>query len=346
MARGAYRVEVNYPRYGKPKYFLVKDIMVKGRKRKVTKYIKSGEAPSNEYLEQFKREHAYQLELKAARKKAELSAPHYSSELLSKDMIADLEELRFVYQRFEELLTVNEAEVYERDFEVNYVSGTTKIEGNTLTLQQTKDLLLAGILPRDRSSREIYEVDNFKRVIRYRNSSKKKVSLDFVRNMHALIMDNIDIESAGTFRRTDDVMIAGCSMDLAPAAVIEDELTQAIMEYYSDIKGGRHPFESAIVFHYRFEAIHPFTDGNGRVGREVLNFMLMKERFPKLLFLGKDRELYISALKLGNEGRMGDMVSSLAEHILSQRMDILVRNLEKVIEPPVKGGQMRLTDFM
>lgn len=189
-------------------------------------------------------------------------------------------------------------------------------------------------------------MDNFNKFIRYWNSYKKKVSLDFVRNMHALIMDNIDIESAGTFRRTEDVNIAGCSMGLAPAAVIEEELAEAIMEYYSDMKGGRHPFESAILFHYRFEAIHPFTDGNGRVGREVLNFMLMKERFPKLLFLGKDRELYIKALKLGNEGRMGEMVSLLAEPILSQRMDILVKNLERVIEPPVKGGQMRLTDFM
>lgn len=346
MARGAYRVEVTYSKYGKPKYFLVKDILVKGKKRKVLKYIKTGEAPSNDELDRFKREHAYQLELKAARKKAELSSDHYSSDLLGKGVIADLEELRFVYQRFEELLTVNEAEVYERDFEVNYVSGTTRYEGNTLTLEQTKDLLLAGILPKDRSSREIYEVDNFKKVIRYRNSYKKKVNLDFIRNLHALIMDNIDNESAGTFRRTDDVIIAGCSMDLAPAAVIEDELIQAINDYYSDLKSGKHPFESTILFHYRFETIHPFTDGNGRVGREVLNFMLMRERFPKLLFLGKDRELYISALKLGNEDHLSEMVSLLAELILSQRMDILVKNLEKVIEPPIKGGQMRLSDFM
>jgi len=339
-------VEVNYSKGGKPRYFLVKDIKVKGKKRKVAKYIKTGEAPTNEELESFKREHAYELELKAARKKAELSAEHYSSNLLRKETIIDLEELKFVYQRFEELLTVNEAEVYERDFEVNYVSGTTKIEGNTLTLEQTKDLLLAGIFPKDKSSREIYEVDNFKKVIRYRNSYRRKVNLDFIRNMHALVMDNIDVESAGTFRRTDDVIIAGCSMDLAPAAVIEDELVQAIDEYYSDLKAGRHPFEAAIIFHYQFETIHPFTDGNGRVGREVLNFMLMKERFPKLLFLGKDRELYISALRMGNDGRLDEMVSSLAELILSQRMDILVRNLEKVIEPPVKSGQMRLSDFM
>jgi len=99
------------------------------------------------------------------------------------------------------------------------------------------------------------------------------------------------------------------------------------------------------MFHYTFETIHPFTDGNGRVGREILNYMLKKERFPKLLFLGRDRDRYISALRMGNEERYGDMVSSMAELILSQRMEILRRNLEKVIEPPKKSGQMRLTDF-
>ena len=345
MARGAYRIEINYSKNGRPRYFLVKDIVVKGKKRKVLKYIKTGDAPSPDELDRFKREHAYQLELKAARKKAELSAEHYSTGFLSKDIIVQLEELRFIYLRFEELLTVNEAEIYERDFEVRYVSGTTGYEGNTLSLEQTKDLLVSGILPRDKASREIYEVDNFKRVIRYRNTYRKKVSLDFIRNLHALIMDNIDNESAGTFRRTDDVIIGGCSMDLTPAAVVEDELAQAIEKYYSDLKEGRHPFESAIMFHYTFETIHPFTDGNGRVGREILNYMLKKERFPKLLFLGRDRDRYISALRMGNEERYGDMVSSMAELILSQRMEILRRNLEKVIEPPKKSGQMRLTDF-
>jgi Fic family protein len=345
MARGAYRVEVSYPKYGKPKYYLVKDIVVKGQKRKATKYIRSGDPPSIEELEQFKRLHAYQLELTAAKKKAELSAKHYHSGLLGNDIITQLENLRFIYQRFGELLTVNEAEVYESNFEVHYISGTTKYEGNTLTLDQTKDLLLAGILPKDKTSREIYEVDNFKKVVRFRNTYKKKVNLDLIKGLHALVMDNIDIESAGTFRRTNDILIGGCSIDLTPAAVIEDELDQAISDYYSDIKNGVHPFESALIFHYRFETIHPFTDGNGRVGREVLNFMLMKEKFPRLLFLGKDRDRYIAALKMGNDGQYEEMVSSMAELILSQRMGILIQNLEKVIEPPMKSGQMRLTDF-
>lgn len=346
MARGVYRVEVDCPKSGKPRYFLVKDIQVRGKKRKVLRYIKSGEAPTSQELEIFKQEHAYELELKAARKKGELSSEFFNSNLLGQETITQLEELRYVFLRFRELLTVNEAEIYEREFEINYISGTTRYEGNTLSLQQTRDLIFAGLLPKDKQLREIFEVANFKKVINYRNSYKKKVNLDFIRNLHALVMDNIDNDSAGTFRRTDDVAIGGCSIELVPAIMIEEELADAIREYYAQIENGAHPFEAAIMFHYRFETIHPFTDGNGRVGREVLTFMLMKEKFPRLLFLGKDRERYIAALRSGNGEEYQAMVSSLAQLILEQRLSILVKNLEKVIKPPVKKGQMRITDFL
>jgi Fic family protein len=345
MARGSYRVEVSLSSSGRPRYFLVKDVMVRGKKRKVSKYIRSGDPPSKEELDIFKREHAYELELKAARKKAELSRPYYSSNSLDENQILELEELRFIFQRFHELLTVNELEVYDRNFEINYISGTTRYEGNTLSLEQTRDLLLAGLLPENKKLREINEVQNFKKVVQYRNSYKKKVNLDFIRNLHALVMDNIDIESAGTFRRTDDVAIAGCSISPVPAIMIEEDLQEAIDIYHERLEGGTHPFEAAMMFHYTFETVHPFTDGNGRVGREVLNYMLKREKFPRLLFLGKDRERYIAALRAGNQGNYGEMVSMLSSLILSQRMQILQDNLRKVVIPPLKRGQTRLTDY-
>ena len=91
--------------------------------------------------------------------------------------------------------------------------------------------------------------------------------------------------------------------------------------------------------------IHSFADGNGRVGREVFNYMLNRENYPKLLFLGDDREMYIQSLKYGNEEEWNPMVTMFVDLILSQRYEILVSNLQKVVVPPKRAGQIRLNDF-
>ena len=345
MSRKPYRVEVNYPKRGKPKYFLVKDVRVRGKKRKVRKYL-GIIPPTADEIEAYRQKFAYEMEIKAATKRAEISISFFSLDHLSRGQVRKLEEIRYIYKAVTELLTINEIGVYENDFEIHYIQGTTVLEGNTLTLKQAHDLLVNNIAPKGKSLREINEVQNFKKVVRYRNQYRGKVSIDFIKTLHALIMDNIDYESAGTFRRVNDIGIAGCEVPLCPSIFIEDELNIIIKKYYSDLNNGKHPFEAAVMFHYEFEMIHPFTDANGRVGRELFNYMLIRERFPKLLFLGKDRELYIDALKLGNEENYGEMIHIFSNLIIKQRLDILKENLKRVATPIKKSGQLRLTDFV
>lgn len=302
--------------------------------------------PSVEELERYRQDYAYDLEIRAARKKAELSSSFYASHYLAPEKVRTVEELRYVYQAMSDLLTADEIEVYEKNFEVHYVQGTTAIEGNTLTFSETCELLMHGVSPREKSLREINEVQNFKNVIRYRNRYKDKVSVEFARKLHALILNNIEPDSAGTFRRIDDICISGCDLMLTPSLEIESELKELIDNYYRGLKDGRNPFEEAVLFHYGFETIHPFTDGNGRVGREILNYMLFRERYPKMLFLGKNRELYIEALRLGNEGQISQMVSVFADLIIEQRQSVLRENLKRVAAPLKRDGQMRMGDFI
>ncbi len=91
--------------------------------------------------------------------------------------------------------------------------------------------------------------------------------------------------------------------------------------------------------------IHPFTDGNGRVGREIFNYMLTRSGYPKLPFLGKDRNTYIQSLQFGNEKKCAEMVQIFADLIATQRVDVIKKNLRKVVVPPQKTGQLRITDF-
>jgi len=133
MGRRPYRVEVTYLKNRKPQYFLVKDVRVRGKKRKVKKYLGITH-PSGEELEKYRTEFAYDIELESALKKAELSSTFYESKYLTREQIRTMEEIRYIYKAFTELLTVNEIDAYELNFDVRYIHGTTSIEGNTLSI--------------------------------------------------------------------------------------------------------------------------------------------------------------------------------------------------------------------
>ncbi|MGP8337432.1 MAG: hypothetical protein ACT6FC_04280 [Methanosarcinaceae archaeon] len=106
MGRRSYRVEVTYSKNRKPQYFLVKDVRVRGKKRKVKKYL-GITPPSGEELEKYRTVFAYDIELESALKKAELSSAFYESKYLTREQIKTIEEIRYIYKAFTELLTVN-----------------------------------------------------------------------------------------------------------------------------------------------------------------------------------------------------------------------------------------------
>lgn len=343
--RKPYRIET-YWFNGKARFYFVKDIKIRGKSYHVRIPLGSKHPETSEEVDRLWKKHARDLEFKAAEKRAELNAPYFNPVFLQQEAILALEQLRYYYQGVKDLMTISEEKDYEKRFELQYVQGTVRIEGNTLTLNETEDLLLHDITPKGKELREINEVQNFKKVIKFRKKHRGKVNLSFIRELHYRIMDNIDLESAGAFRRSDDFAITGCDIKVCPSIVIEEELNKLIEEYYEGLKEDKHPFELATLFHYRFEIIHPFTDGNGRVGREIFNCMLLRAKFPKLLFLGRDRTKYIEALRKGNDEDYKKMIYEFLNIIIKQRKEVLKKNLEQVSIPPKKDAQMRMLDFM
>jgi fido (protein-threonine AMPylation protein) len=343
---GSYRVERHFAKEGDDKYFLVKDLRVGGKNAKVRKFIGSSSLPPQEEIEKLSQKLAIEIETEAIEKAARLSNARYKPKYLDEEKAELIERVRYTFKALTEILTASELRKYEEDFEISYVQGTTSIEGNTLSLGQTRDLLLEGILPEGKSLREINEVQNYKRVRDFRNKYRGRLTLRFIKSLHGIIMSNID-DSAGVFRRSDMIGISGCDFRLTPAFEIEDELKRVIDNYYEHLKSGGHPFEEAAMLHYQFEMTHPFTDGNGRVGRELFNYLLARSRppYPKLLFLGKDRPQYIKALRFGNEERYAEMVSLFADMIIGQRLDVLNENFRSMMAAE-RRGQRRLPDFI
>jgi Fic family protein len=307
-------------------YYLIKDMYINGKNTRVAQYI-GKEQPAPEDIERIIAQHTIELESKAGNKQAQIRLERLKTEYLSKENAEDIEKIRYFYQSINSLVSLDELKMYEQNFEEHYVHGTTAIEGNTLSLRETQELLEHGIIPKGKSLRDINEVQNYKRVAKFRNEYIGKVTLDFIKKLHEYIMMNI-LDDAGSFRATDGIIIVGRDYQLTPAIMIEDDLELLIDDYYTKIKDGHNPFECAVLFHYRFESIHPFRDGNGRVGRELLNYLLTTEGYPRVLVLAEERSEYLQALDAGDQDRFSDMVNVFAAMLITQRKEVLERNLQ------------------
>ena len=311
-------------------YYLVKDIRVKDRVTKVR--IRLGKIkPTNDSRLELTSKPNIDLERKALNKRLKMSEGRYRARYLHPEAQLRLETARHWGEFFSLFLTINEEEYFNEKYEAEYVHGTTAIEGNTFTVQQVDELLQSGISPTGKSLREINEVQNYIKVKEHRDSYRGKVTIPLIRRLHELVMDKIDTQSAGRFRRIDSIGIRGVDMAVTPAIEIESELHRIIDEYYDYVRDGWHPFEEAVLFHYKFEMIHPFTDGNGRVGREVLNHLLTRSNYPRLIVSKAGREKYLAALQHGNEEEYKPMVDGFVDLLWDERAEIFKRILNEEI---------------
>jgi Fic family protein len=301
-------------------YYLAKSIRIDDKVLKIR--IKLGETKPNPDEEQsLLSTPNLTLEKKALDKRIELNQQAYKPKYLTQTDIKRLEKTRYWDHFFKLFLTKSEREYFTESSRIEYIHGTTAIEGNTFSLQQVDDLLNREIIPTSKSLREINEVQNYLAINEYLQNYTGKVTLSLIRKLHELIMNNIDTESGGRFRRIDTIGIRGVDIAVTPSILIEGELESLVDEYYGNIRSGGHPFEEAVLFHYRFEMVHPFTDGNGRVGREILNLMLEKAGFPRMVIKAILREIYLNMLQAGNNGDYEEMIAGFIDLLEDKRAE-------------------------
>lgn len=304
-------------------YYLVKDVRVGDTVSKVR--VKLGYTrPDPEAEARLTTTPNSDLEVKALEKR--LGTVRHIVKYLAPEEQRRVEETRYWIPLFHLFLSPSEYEQVEALHEAEYIAGTTAIEGNTLTVQQVDDLLHKGISPVGKSLKEQLEVKNAEKAAKYRMSYAGRVTLPFIKKLHGVMLNTIN-DQAGSFRRIDSIGILGEDFAVTPAILIVSELEEAIKDYYAGVKAGRHPFEEAVKFHERFEMIHPFIDGNGRVGREVLRHMLARAGYPDILIGREDREKYINALRDGHRGNAEQMVKAFSELLLADKREKLFREI-------------------
>ena len=345
-----YRIETRRKKNNPNKYYyLIREFKTNGKRCVIAKYIKSGSFLSNEEITAYLSENIFGIEEAAQKKYLQIRQNAVTTEYLDAASAESIERLRYLHNCVHNLISADEVRYYEQETEYQYIHGTTAIEGNTLTYGETKELLEHGILPDGKTAREIFEIQNFKEVAAYRNKYSGKITLSFIRKLHKLIMANI-LSEPGKFRTTDNILISGYDYQVTPSLLIEEELEKLIAWYYQKRTDGYNPFECAVIFHYRFETIHPFIDGNGRVGRELLNYLLVKAGYPRISVPGKKREKYLSALHCGNNDDFSAMMKSFAEIIIEQGIPALEENFRQQLEIRISGSyknntQHNLSEF-
>jgi Fic family protein len=216
-----------------------------------------------------------------------------------------LEAIRKAFASEERTLPVSVREKSLRVFAVRFTYDTNRIEGSTLSLRETADLLEGGITPARRPLSDVKEAEAHEAVFRDMLGTKKDLSLQLILEWHHGLFRGTKPDIAGKLRDYQ-VYISGVKY-MPPSPVEVHPLMMEMLAWYHREKSRLHPVELAASLHQRFESIHPFGDGNGRVGRLLLNFVLRRNGWPMLNIAYEKRRGYYAALE-GSQTRRDEDV--------------------------------------
>lgn len=315
---------------GKSYNYLIASFKFKGKVHQIQKYLGPKKLKKKDIVSSIE-QHCEWFQVEKIKKKASLSASDFKSQILSSKQLTQLETIRYTFLEYYRGLHPNEIERLEREFDIGYVYSTTSTEGNTCTLSEVTRILEDHLTPKGRTLREVYEIRNFEDVLSFRKKYNGDISKKFILKLHKLVMRDIDFYTLGNFRRIE-VVILGSKTNPVPAIFVEEEINK-LLKWYIKNESRKHPVELATEFHVRFEGIHPFTDGNGRVGREIFNLMISRAGFPSFNFDVKFRDEYLDGLEMAQKGSLGQIIIYIMDRFKEQMMQRLRNNpLKEVFE--------------
>lgn len=206
------------------------------------------------------------------------------------------------------------------------VYNSNAIENSTLSLEDTEKILAGGSIGRKVNVREVYEAKNLAKLTKaLLEKDKSLLNINLILNLHQTLLSNIDDEIAGRFRQGKEWVRVGNHLGANPQFV--PSLMQELVDNYNQQKNSY--FLDAIAhFHAEFETIHPFVDGNGRLGRVLINLQLMNEGFPPIIIQNKSKDSeyyplftrYQSTMKYGG---FTELFALLLQEALHKRITIL-----------------------
>ncbi|RLC67037.1 MAG: Fic family protein [Chloroflexi bacterium] len=214
--------------------------------------------------------------------------------------------------------------------DVEWTYHSNAIEGNTLTLRETQLVLQHGLTVNGKPLREHLEAINHQHAIHFVEKlahQDEPVTEHTIRSIHALVLRTIDDEAAGSYRRVQ-VYITGSEYKPPEPIVVPGAMGDLNAWLNSHEAGALHPVERAAVAHFRLVHIHPFTDGNGRTARLLMNLLLMRAGYPPAVIRVEDRLAYYDALDTAHEGNVEPLVTLVAEAV-ERSLDVWLASAEE-----------------
>jgi Fic family protein len=236
-------------------------------------------------------------------------------------ILADIDALKARFAAAKPLSTTT-LQTLRTDWEITHTYHSNAIEGNTLTLGETKAILLDGITIRGKSLREHLEAVNHREAMRLTEKCAaldKPLGTSEILALHKIILTGIQSEDAGVYRQVR-VRVVG-SQHVFPNPLKVPELMEAFVSETSTVVG--HVVLKAAHAHYGFVAIHPFVDGNGGTARLLMNLLLIRAGYPPALLPITLRARYYDALESANQGDTTAFELLIAEVVKASLENVL-----------------------
>ncbi|MCJ8345234.1 Fic family protein [bacterium] len=251
------------------------------------------------------------------------------------ELIKQLSELKKCLDSYRPLNPAQVEKIRE-SMDVEYTYNSNKIEGNTLTLQETSVVILEGLTISGKSMKEHLEVINHKDAIDYIRdlvAKDSEINAYELKSIHSLVLRTIDKYNAGQFRKVA-VEITGSSHMPPQPYLIQTQIDDFFL-YYEKNKDLLHPVVLASNLHQKLVNIHPFIDGNGRTARLLMNFILIKSGYPIVNIKGNNesRKEYYSALEKAHTENdfevFQTLVLKLSKESLSKYLNLVASTEEE-----------------
>ena len=222
----------------------------------------------------------------------------YNQDYIDCDKLEVIDDFKEVYQNHLKKLPGTIVEKEELDFVIRFTYNSNAIEGNRLTLRDTYLIIKEKQIPSGAPPKDYNEAINGREALNFLKNYKGKLTIGFIETLNGILTKNTGVIYPGRIRFFP-VKIEGTDFIPPDAKDVPALLTDMIQFYYKN-KNKIHPFVMACLIHVKFVEIHPFEDGNGRTGRALMNWILMKAGYPKLFIPVKYRQKYYEAIDLHN----------------------------------------------